>query len=61
VGAHSVGLCLARYVLAIEPLASMDTAALIDVAGDVTQRILTAKLPAAATGATTRRTGAARP
>jgi hypothetical protein len=36
VGAHSVGLCLARYVLAIEPLASMDTAALIDVAGDVT-------------------------
>jgi hypothetical protein len=34
---------------------------LIDAAGDVTQRILTAKLPAAATGATTRRTGAARP
>jgi AcrR family transcriptional regulator len=60
VGAHSVGLCLARYVLAIEPLASMDPAALIDVAGDVTQRILTAKLPPAATGATTRRTGAAR-
>lgn len=60
VGAQSVGLCMARYVVAIEPLASIDPATLIDIAGDTAQRILTATLPPAVTGATARRTGAAR-
>jgi AcrR family transcriptional regulator len=43
-GAQSVGLCMARYVLAIEPLASMEPETLIEVVGETTQRLLTARL-----------------
>ena len=32
-GAQAVGLCMARYVLEVEPLASLDAASLIDIAG----------------------------
>jgi AcrR family transcriptional regulator len=46
-GAHNIGLCMARYVLEIEPLASMDAATLIDVVGATTQRILTFTVPSA--------------
>ena len=45
IGAQTLGLCMARYVLAIEPLASIEAARLIEIAGDATQQVLTAKLP----------------
>jgi AcrR family transcriptional regulator len=45
IGAHNIGLCMARYVLGVEPLASLDADALIDIAGQSTQRLLTAALP----------------
>jgi AcrR family transcriptional regulator len=44
IGAHNIGLCMARYVLRVEPLASLDADALIDIAGQTTQRLLTAAL-----------------
>jgi AcrR family transcriptional regulator len=50
VGAHNIGLCTARYLLAIEPLASMDAATVIDVSGEAIQRLLTVKLPDEAAG-----------
>jgi Tetracyclin repressor-like, C-terminal domain len=40
-----VGLCTARYLLAVEPLASMDAAGVIEVSGDAIQRLLTMQLP----------------
>lgn len=44
-GAHMLGLCMARYVLAIEPLASLDPGTLMEVAGTAAQRVLTSALP----------------
>jgi AcrR family transcriptional regulator len=44
VGAHAVGLCMARYVLEIEPLAGLDAATLVDITGAVIQRLLTTPL-----------------
>ncbi len=46
VAAHSIGLCLTRYVLAIEPLASLDASTLVEITGAETQRILGTPLPA---------------
>ena len=45
IGAQNVGLALSRYVLRIEPLASLDAASLVDIIGASTQHILTAPLP----------------
>jgi AcrR family transcriptional regulator len=45
-GAHTLGLCMARYVLAIEPLATLDPVMLVEVAGAAAQRVLTSPLPA---------------
>jgi len=42
---HNIGLCLTRYVLAIEPLASLDAPVLTDITGAQIQRILTTPLP----------------
>ena len=44
-GAQLIGLVTARYVLAIEPLASISASALEDIAADAPQRVLTAELP----------------
>jgi len=44
-GAQAVGLATARYVLAIEPLAGLDPAALVEIVGATNQRILTMPLP----------------
>jgi AcrR family transcriptional regulator len=52
IGAQNVGLAMARHVLGIEPLASLDAASLVDIIGDSTQRILTARLPSASDGPT---------
>src|SRR5262245_47434782 len=49
VGAHNIGLCTARYLLAVEPLASMDASSVIEVSGEAIQRLLTVKLPATTT------------
>jgi AcrR family transcriptional regulator len=46
VGAHNIGLCSARYLLAVEPLASMDASSVIEVSGEAIQRLLTVRLPA---------------
>ena len=45
IGAHALGLCIARYVLAIEPLASIEPVPLIEITGKTTQHLLTATLP----------------
>jgi len=45
VGAHTIGLCTTRYVLATEPLASIDPPALVDITGSTIQRLLTGTLP----------------
>ncbi len=50
IGALNVGLAMARHVLGIEPLASLDAASLVDIVGDSTQRILTARLPSPSDG-----------
>ena len=42
---HNIGLWLTRYVLAIEPLASLDAPVLTDITGAQIQRILTTPLP----------------
>jgi AcrR family transcriptional regulator len=44
--AQHIGLCMARYVIGIEPLASMDADMLVDIAGASAQHVLTRKLPA---------------
>lgn len=43
--AQTIGLAMARYVLAVEPLASIDADALTDIIGETMQRTLTARLP----------------
>jgi AcrR family transcriptional regulator len=43
--AQNIGLCMARYVVGIEPLASIEPTPLIELIGDTTQRLLTARLP----------------
>jgi AcrR family transcriptional regulator len=45
IGAQNVGLCMARYVLEIEPLASLEAATLTDLVGAATQRLLTLTVP----------------
>ena len=45
IGAHLSGLLLARYLLEVHPLATADTAVLIDVAAPVIEHYLTGKLP----------------
>jgi AcrR family transcriptional regulator len=45
IAAHLVGTGLARYVLAIEPLAGMEASVVRDVVASVVQRILTVPLP----------------
>ncbi|HET6662826.1 MAG TPA: TetR family transcriptional regulator [Acidimicrobiales bacterium] len=45
IAAHLIGTGLARYVLAIEPLATMAPTCVTDVVGKVVQRILTVPLP----------------
>jgi hypothetical protein len=45
IAAHLIGTGLARYVLAIEPLATMAPTRVADVVGKVLQRILTVPLP----------------
>ena len=45
IGAHNIGLCMSRYVLGVEPLASLAASVLIDISGHVTQRLLTMRLP----------------
>jgi AcrR family transcriptional regulator len=42
---QSVGLGIARYVLAVEPLASLDADVLTEIVGESMQRVLTTKLP----------------
>lgn len=44
-GAHTLGLCMARYVVGIDPLANLDPVTLVEVAGGAAQRVLTAPLP----------------
>jgi AcrR family transcriptional regulator len=44
-GAHNIGLAMARYVLCAEPLASLDRVALVAVAGATSQHLLTMPLP----------------
>jgi Tetracyclin repressor-like, C-terminal domain len=43
-GAQTIGLCMGRYVLAFEPLASLEPDALVEIAGRAAQRILTTPL-----------------
>jgi Tetracyclin repressor-like, C-terminal domain len=45
IAAHLVGTGLARYVLAIEPLATMEPGLVRDVVAKVVQRMLTVPLP----------------
>jgi AcrR family transcriptional regulator len=44
-GAHFLGLATARYVLVLEPLASLAPAALVEIVGRGTQQLLTMQLP----------------
>jgi len=44
IGAHIIGLATARYLLAVEPLASLDAPALTGILGATTQRLLTMPL-----------------
>jgi hypothetical protein len=48
--AQHVGLVMVRYVLQIEPLASLDPEALIAIAAPAIQRTLTAPVPARGAG-----------
>jgi AcrR family transcriptional regulator len=50
VGAHLLGLAMARYVLAVEPLASLPADELVTITGQVVQRILTMPLPGPGVG-----------
>jgi AcrR family transcriptional regulator len=52
--AHQLGLVLTRYVLGVEPLAGLDAATLVEVAGSGAQRILSGPLPAATEAAIAR-------
>jgi hypothetical protein len=44
IGAQSVGLCMARYVLEIDELVKLDAPALIEIHGGAIQRLLTAPM-----------------
>jgi AcrR family transcriptional regulator len=44
-GAHLLGIALARYVVRVEPLASLDRETLVAMCGPAIQRYLTQKLP----------------
>lgn len=54
VGAHFVGLALARYIVLVEPLASMPAAEVIELAAPAFQRFLTEPLDVEARGASSR-------
>lgn len=43
-GAHLVGVGIARYIVRLEPIASMDTDELVELVGPVFQRYLFGKL-----------------
>ncbi len=47
---HHVGLVMVRYVLAIEPLASLDAGSLVEISAVTTQRLLTQPIPDPPTG-----------
>jgi hypothetical protein len=45
IGAYLVGLGMTRYVLELQPLASMAPTRVIEIAGSIVHRLLTAPLP----------------
>jgi hypothetical protein len=47
IGAQTLGLCMARYVLAVEPLANLEPSSFIEIAGQAAQQALPAKLSTA--------------
>jgi hypothetical protein len=46
VGSHLVGVAFARYLVGVEPLASLDAATMVDLLADDFQRCLVEPLPA---------------